>query len=183
MKLKPAPELTIAGWLNTAEPLSLSDLRGQIVLLEAFQMLCPGCVSHALPQARRVAEHFTAHGVAVIGLHSVFEHHQAQGSREALAAFLHEYRIAFPVAMDAPGDAAGERDGLPRTMAAYAMQGTPTTILIDRQGLIRRHSFGAVTDLALGAAIGALLAEGDPGPAPAGIDPALACTPEGCPAP
>ena len=80
-------------------------------------------------------------------------------------------------------DAAGDGGGLPRTMAAYAMQGTPTTILIDRQGRIRRHSFGAVTDLALGAAIGALLAEGDPGPAPDGSDPAMACTPEGCPAP
>ena len=94
MKLKPAPELTVSGWLNTAEPMSLAGLRGQIVLLEAFQMLCPGCVSHSLPQARRIAEHFTAHGVTVIGLHSVFEHHQAQGSREALAAFVHEYRIA-----------------------------------------------------------------------------------------
>ncbi len=40
MKLKPAPELTVSGWLNTAEPMSLAGLRGQIVLLEAFQMLC-----------------------------------------------------------------------------------------------------------------------------------------------
>jgi hypothetical protein len=141
------------------------------VLLEAFQMLCPGCVSHALPQARRIAEHFTAHGVSVIGLHSVFEHHDAQGSREALAAFLHEYRIGFPVAMDAPA----RGDGIPQTMAAYAMQGTPTSVLIDRTGRIRRQSFGPVPDLVLGAAIGALLNE----PETRAAD-APACTPDGC---
>lgn len=168
MKLKSAPELSVSGWLNTTEPTSLADLRGQIVLLEAFQMLCPGCVSHALPQARRIAEHFTAHGVSVIGLHSVFEHHDAQGSREALAAFLHEYRIGFPVAMDTPA----RGDGIPRTMAAYAMQGTPTSVLIDRTGRIRRQSFGPVPDLVLGAAIGALLNEPETR--------AAACTPDGC---
>lgn len=168
MKLKTAPELQTAHGFNTQEPLTLAGLRGQVVLLETFQMLCPGCVSHALPQARRVAEHFTAHGVSVIGLHSVFEHHDAQGSREALSAFLHEYRIGFPVAIDAPA-----REGaLPRTMAAYAMQGTPTSVLIDRAGRIRRQSFGPVTDLVLGAAIGALLNEPE--------TPATACTPEGC---
>jgi len=171
MKLKTAPELRTAHWFNTRDPLTLAGLRGQVVLLETFQMLCPGCVSHALPQARRVAEHFTAHGVSVIGLHSVFEHHDAQGSREALSAFLHEYRIGFPVAIDAPA----REGGIPQTMAAYAMQGTPTSVLIDRTGRIRRQSFGPVTDLVLGAAIGALLNEPEMLAAEA-----PACTPDGC---
>jgi hypothetical protein len=39
------------------------------------------------------------------------------------------------------------------------MQGTPTTLLIDRQGRLRLHQFGHVDDLRLGAAISALLAE------------------------
>ena len=49
---RPAPPLEAARWFNTVEPLTLDLLRGRIVVIEAFQMLCPGCVSHGLPQAR-----------------------------------------------------------------------------------------------------------------------------------
>ena len=148
-----APELVVREWLNTSQPLSLKALRGKVVLIKAFQMLCPGCVSHALPQAQRVAQIFSSDDVAVIGLHSVFEHHKAQGSRDALEAFLHEYRINFPVGIDM------HRDGhpLPTTMSAYGMQGTPTTLLINRQGALIMHQFGLVDDLVLGAKIGDLL--------------------------
>ncbi|MDY0012031.1 MAG: hypothetical protein RBS40_03965 [Rhodocyclaceae bacterium] len=44
-------------------------------------------------------------------------------------------------------------------MGAYAVQGTPTVVLIDRQGRIRRQAFGPVDDLDLGGALGRLLAE------------------------
>ena len=156
-----APELQVACWLNSDEPISLESLRGKVVVLEAFQMLCPGCVSHGLPQATRVAEAFDRDQVAVLGVHTVFEHHAAQGTRAALTAFLHEYRIAFPVAIDQPA-AAG---GIPKTMAAYRMQGTPTLALIDRDGRLRRQSFGHVDDVALGAEIMALVQEGSGRPA------------------
>ena len=44
-------------------------------------------------------------------------------------------------------------------MRAYAMQGTPTTILIDAQGRLRRQVFGIHDDLLLGADIQGLLLE------------------------
>ena len=37
-------------------------------MIEAFQMLCPGCVSHGLPQAQRI-QHAFGDAVAVLGLH------------------------------------------------------------------------------------------------------------------
>lgn len=155
MLLRIAPELIASHWLNVDSPLTLRDLRGRVVLIEAFQMLCPGCVSHSLPQAKRVADTFSRDDVVVIGLHSVFEHHAAQGTRDALEAFLHEYRITFPVAIDAPGD----EGGLPKSMTAYGMQGTPTLILIDRQGRLRKQKFGMEHDLMLGAEIMTLIKE------------------------
>src|SRR3546814_19438268 len=88
-----APEWQVDRWLNTREPLSLATFRGRIVVAVAFQMLCPGCVAEALPQAQRAAASFAAADVAVIGLHSVFEHHAAQGTPAAPAAVRHEYRI------------------------------------------------------------------------------------------
>ena len=61
-RLRPAPEFVISEWLNAAEPVSLDRLRGRVVMIEAFQMLCPGCVSQGLPQAQRVRETFREAG-------------------------------------------------------------------------------------------------------------------------
>jgi len=154
---QPAPAWTTSEWFNTETPLQLSDLLGRVVVLHAFQMLCPACVHHGLPQAQRVHATFAAQDVAVIGLHTVFEHHAAM-TPVSLRAFLHEYRIGFPVGVDAPGT--GPHDPIPVTMQAYALQGTPSLLLIDRKGQLRHHAFGATDDLALGAAIAMLAAEG-----------------------
>jgi hypothetical protein len=151
------PAWSIAEWLNTPAPLTLVSLRGRAVLAVAFQMLCPGCVSQGLPQAQRARALFSENDLAVVGLHTVFEHHQAQGSAAALKAFLHEYRIGFPVGIDAQ-DAAG-----PVTMRAYGMRGTPTTLLYDRAGNLRLHQFGHLEDMALGASIVLALGAGEGG--------------------
>ncbi|WP_277587920.1 hypothetical protein [Pseudomonas chlororaphis] len=84
-----APAWQVERWFNTPEPLSLERLRGKVVVLEAFQMLCPGCVSEGLPQAQRAQATFSPQQVAVIGLHTVFEHHQAM-TPVSLEAFLYE---------------------------------------------------------------------------------------------
>ena len=149
------PAWQVREWLNTDAPLSLQSLRGKVVLLEAFQMLCPGCVSHGIPQAQRARQAFPEDALAVVGLHTVFEHHEAQGSAAALKAFLHENRVRFPVGIDAHADG----DPIPLTMRAYAMQGTPTLLLYDRGGRLRLQRFGSIEDMALGAAIATLLAE------------------------
>ncbi len=152
-----APAWHTTTWLNTDEPLSLERLRGRVVVLHAFQMLCPGCVAHALPQARRVAELFAGKPLVVVGLHTVFEHHEAMGIA-SLRAFVHEYRITYPVGVDMPSP---DGQPIPRTMAAYEMQGTPTTVLIDAQGRQRSQVFGVHDDLLLGAEIATLLAQVD----------------------
>ena len=148
-----APELRVARWVQGG-PLTLASLRGRVVLLEAFQMLCPGCVTHALPQAKRVQQAFRSEDVTVLGLHTVFEHHDVTGP-DALAVFLSEFRYTFPVAVAAHVDG----DPLPPTMRDYDLQGTPTTLLIDRAGRVRHRFFGAIDDLRLGAHLGRLVAE------------------------
>jgi hypothetical protein len=155
MDARLAPAWHVTDWLNTDLTLSLEALRGRVILVHAFQMLCPGCVERGLPQAKRVAALFRDAPLTVIGLHSVFEHHAAM-QRTSLEAFLHEYRIEFPVAIDAPDPAGGR---IPLTMQAYGMQGTPTTLLIDAEGRLRRHVFGVHDDLLLGAELQTLLLE------------------------
>ena len=147
------PELAVTRWFNTTEPMTLAALKGRVVALVAFQMLCPGCISHGLPQARKLSQNFNADEVAVIGLHSVFEHHAAM-SPDSLAAFIQQFGWEFPIAVDTP-----DGDGLPKTMAAYEMRGTPTVLLFDRQGRLRRHYFGQLDDMRLAAEAMALSIE------------------------
>ncbi len=150
-----APEIVAESWVNTPHPLTIAGLRGQVVLLHAFQMLCPGCVLHGTPQAQNVHRGFASRGVQVIGLHSVFENHAVMG-RAALEVFVHEFRLTFPIAVDRPGPAG---QPIPQTMQAYGLRGTPSVVLIDRAGRVRLNHFGQIDDLELGARLGGLLAE------------------------
>ncbi|MFQ5557904.1 MAG: peroxiredoxin family protein [Acidimicrobiales bacterium] len=150
-----APELCISEWFNTDDAISLADLEGEVVVIEAFQMLCPGCVSHGIPQAQRIQQVF-GRDLTLLGLHSVFEHHAAM-TPVSLAAFLHEYRVSFPVGVDSQQ----ESSHIPMTMSRYGLRGTPSLILIDRSGMVRLNAFGQHDDLVIGAAIARLLDEPD----------------------
>lgn len=158
MTPRPAPAWSVSRWLNVGDAPTLASLHGRVIFLHAFQMLCPGCVQHAVPQSLKVAAAFAGTDLAVIGLHTVFEHHHAM-QPEALQVYLHENRVQYPVGVDAYGDDDAIRHPIPLTMQAYAMQGTPTLVLIDRKGRLRRQQFGLLDDLRLGAEIATLLAE------------------------
>ncbi|MCY3992418.1 MAG: redoxin domain-containing protein [Caldilineaceae bacterium] len=146
-----APELSVTRWFNTKANLTLANLRGEVVVIEAFQMLCPGCVSHGIPQAQRIQQNF-GDDVTLLGLHTVFEHHEAM-TPVSLEAFLHEYKITFPVGVDAhtPGEPT------PVTMGRYRLRGTPSLVVIDRAGQLRVNAFGHIDDLPLGAALARLI--------------------------
>lgn len=148
-----APELAVSQWFNTDTPISLAGLRGEVVVIEAFQMLCPGCVSHGIPQAQRIQQHY-GRDLRVLGLHTVFEHHAAM-TPTSLEAFLYEYRIQFPVGVDEHL----EGDDTPVTMRRYGLQGTPSLIMIDRVGRLRAQAFGQHEDLILGGLITRVLDE------------------------
>ncbi|WBY03554.1 TlpA disulfide reductase family protein [Ramlibacter tataouinensis] len=151
----PAPEWDAGEWLNTRAPLTLASFRGKVVVLHAFQMLCPACVQLATPQMQKLQALFEGGEVAVVGLHTVFEHHEAM-TPLALKAFAYENRLTFPIGIDRH-----DGDAIPVTMRAYGFQGTPSLVLIDRQGLMRFHGFGHQPDLRLGVLVGSLVAEGD----------------------
>lgn len=157
-----------SAWLNGAAPAT----DGKVVAVHAFQMLCPGCVAHGIPQASKLQQAFPE--LVVIGLHSVFEHHDVMTPR-ALEAFIHEYRLPFPVAVDraVPGSP------IPATMQHYQLRGTPSLLLFDREGQLRLNHFGRIDDMVLGGVIGQLLSEAAPAQASA-PHPARAASKPGC---
>lgn len=171
----PAPPLQVAHWFNTPRPLTLEALRGRVVVLHAFQMLCPGCVEHGIPQARRVHEAFAQDQIAVVGLHTVFEHHEVMGSAAALQAFIQEYRLRFPIGLDQPDPPRS----IPLTMQSLSLRGTPSLVVLDAQGRVRLHHFGPFDDLRLGTLLGRLLAESAAAPPQT----AGSCDADGCPRP
>ncbi|MFU8877341.1 MAG: TlpA family protein disulfide reductase, partial [Wenzhouxiangellaceae bacterium] len=150
----PPPDWSVEQWLNASGPLTLEGLKGRVVMIHTFQMLCPGCVQHAVPQAERIHQKLAGDDLIVVGLHTVFEHHDAMGP-DALRAFLHEYRITHPIGIDRP--VPGER--VPATMQRWQLRGTPSLVLLDRTGCLRLHRFGRVDDLELGLMLGRLLGE------------------------
>ncbi|MCS6971385.1 MAG: hypothetical protein N2Z22_02705 [Turneriella sp.] len=147
------PEILASEWLNSP-PISLAEQRGKVVLVYAFQMLCPGCVVHASPQVKKVFEFYSREILTVIGLHSVFEHHEAMGV-QSLKAYLYEFRYNFPVAVDRHTGG----NPIPDTMAKLQLRGTPSLLLVDKRGRLRKHFFGTVDDLHLGTELGLLLGE------------------------
>ena len=147
-------EFIASEWLNTAEPLTLSSLRGKVVVVHAFQMLCPGCVTHGIPQAGVINDIFPRDKVQVIGMHSVFEHHDVM-TVKALKVFLSEYRVNFPVVVDKPSP----KKPVPQTMLAWQLQGTPSLIIFDQGGKLRLKHFGRLGDMQVGASIAGLVNE------------------------
>lgn len=148
-----APELAVSEWFNTPKPLTLSALHGRPVFLHSFQLLCPGCVAQSIPQVQRIERVFADTDLQVIGIHTVFEHHAAM-MPVTLRAFLHEYRIKSPVGVDR----AEEGSDIPLTMRRFGLRGTPSSVLIGRDGTILHHMFGVEDDIAVGARIAMALA-------------------------
>lgn len=152
------PELAVSRWFNTEEPQTLAKLKGRVVVLLAFQMLCQGSRKHGLPQAHRFTQRFAPREVAVIGLHTVFQNHEEM-SPEKLEDFIEKSGVRFPIGVDAP---AGAKP--PKTMTAYELRGTPSILVFDRQGRLRRHYMGEVDDIRLAADTMALAIEENDAP-------------------
>ena len=85
------------GWINTAGPIDLKQLRGKFVVLDFWTYCCINCM-HVLPQLKRL-ERAYPNEVVVIGVHSAkFE--TEQESKNIMEAVL-RYEIEHPVVNDA----------------------------------------------------------------------------------
>lgn len=148
-----APEIAASGWLNTPSPLSLEQIKGRVVAIYAFQSRCQGCLQKALPQAKELWREYPRTDLEVIGLHCPFES-ASRLDLDALTAMLAENGIEFPVAIDADG-ALWQTE----TFERYSMQGTPTVVLIGRNGKRRLQRLGHISGDDLRDAVETLIAE------------------------
>jgi DNA-binding beta-propeller fold protein YncE len=118
-----APELDGGvGWLNTASPLKLKDLRGKIVLLDFWTYCCINCI-HTLPDLAKLEKKYPKE-LVVIGVHSAKfkEEKLSENIRKAIL----RYEISHPVVNDADMT----------IWDAYGVESWPTLVLIDPEGYI-----------------------------------------------
>jgi thiol-disulfide isomerase/thioredoxin len=140
-----APELAGRGWLNTAGPIRLRDLRGRFVLLDFWTFCCINCL-HVLDEMRPVEDKY-ADELVVVGVHSPKFVHEADP--DALVAAVERYGVHHPV-LDDPELA---------TWEAYAARAWPTLVLVDPEGYVVAHYAGEGHAHAIDALLSRLVAE------------------------
>jgi hypothetical protein len=118
---QPAPLLSVSGWVQGG-PVNFDQLTGRVVLVEVFQVNCPGCFLYALPQAIYLHQRYADQGLSVLGVATAFEDfdtnnlnnlvrlaEKGQVVGETLLALSQRgelidgclpHRIPFPLAMD-----------------------------------------------------------------------------------
>jgi thiol-disulfide isomerase/thioredoxin len=139
-----APELEGGvGWLNTAGPIRLKDLRGKIVVLDFWTFCCINCI-HTLPDLAKLEKKY-ANELVVVGVHSAkFDNEK---DTEAIRKAILRYEISHPVVNDARQ----------RIWKAYGAQSWPTIFLIDPEGYIVAVGSGEGLGEALDREIGKLV--------------------------
>jgi thiol-disulfide isomerase/thioredoxin len=118
-----APELSAEKWLNTEgdKPVSLADLKGQVVLLDFWTYCCINCM-HIFPDLHYLEHKYAEQPLVVIGVHSgkFDEEKDADHIRQAIL----RHNITHPVAVDSQY----------KIWNAYGVPGWPTLVLIDPEG-------------------------------------------------
>ena len=196
-----APSLKVSEWVQGLET-NFDQEKDHVVLVEVFQVNCPGCFLHGIPEAINIYNKFKDDGVRVLGVATAFEDFDKNtldnlklllqtgevigDTKQALIQYGKlddrklQYKIPFPVGMDSlkkiAEDASQERimefiynqlpnfDSQPddykkqiiqrtkdhmnskeyeaETFEMYSLQGTPSSIIVDRKGILRDISFG-----------------------------------------
>ena len=128
--LGPAPEFVgIAKWLNVDSPLTMSDLRGQIVLIDIWTYTCINCI-RTLPHVTRWYNTYKDNGFVIVGVHT--PEFEFEKKTENVEKAIKQYGITYPVAQD--NDFA--------TWNAYNNRYWPAKYLIDAKGNILYKHFG-----------------------------------------
>ena len=202
-----APRIKVSEWVQ-GRPIDTTQEKGNVVVVEVFQVNCPGCFLYGLPQVIDLYRRRRSDPVTIFGLATAFEDYDKNtlanlrlllSTREVIGETLRAlreygqlqpgnklpYSIPFPVAMDLvvkesvpvtdsrimdfiESNVEGyrsysERDKLDifervrqylntkkysaKTFEEFSLRGTPSTIIIDKNGRLRKKIFGASNDL------------------------------------
>lgn len=126
-----APDFTLE--TLDGRQMTLSDLRGQVVLVNFWASWCPPCRAE-MPAIERVYRSYKDLGLEVLAVNTT-----NQDDVAAAAAFVQELGLSFPIPLDHTG----------AVSASYNLRGLPSSYFIDEQGVIRSVVVGGPMSEAL----------------------------------
>lgn len=134
---KPAPDFTLAqlgaSGASGNSRVRLSSFKGKPVILNFWASWCDPCNAEAPFLQKTWASRLQQQGAVLIGI-------DGQEQASAAQAFLHKYNIDYPNVQDTLDGSVGIR---------YGVAGFPTTIFIDRNGIVVAKSIAALDEKTL----------------------------------
>jgi len=130
--------------LNTLDgtKVALSDLKGQVLLINVWATWCPPCRVE-MPAIQASYEQYHDHGFAVAAVN-------LQEAPSAVATFMREHQLTFPALLDPDG----------HVSQAYQAVALPSSFFIDRRGVIRAVYHGPMPRSIIAGTVEQLLREG-----------------------
>jgi len=136
-------------WLNSS-PLSMSDLRGKVVMIDFWEPTCINCI-RTFPTNKLWWERYHQSGFELIGVED--PEFDIADSLEHVRAAVKRFELPYPTLVDAQY----------QVWNAYKSNSWPNRFLIDAKGYIRYHIAGEGEDAEFERAIQTLLQEAHPG--------------------
>ena len=136
----PAPDFTLSSLAGTK--VALSDLKGQVLLINVWATWCPPCRVE-MPTIQAAYEQYHDQGFTVLAVN-------LQEDPSAVAAFMREHQLTFPALLDSDGQ-------ISRTYQAVSL---PSSFFVDRRGVIRAVYHGPMPRSIIAGTVEQLLREG-----------------------
>jgi peroxiredoxin len=133
---RPAPAFATT-YLDGA-PLALADLRGQVVLLDFWATWCGPCTTQ-YPHLNHWHAQYASKGLRIVAL--------SDEEPDLVRDYAASQKLAYPIALD-PDD---------KVRAVYFVPGMPSTVIIDRAGVVRYVAVGVTNPVEIDYAITTLL--------------------------
>jgi peroxiredoxin len=130
----PAPEINSER--GYGEYPGLEGLKGKVVVIDFFAHWCPPCKA-AFPDMRKMYDDLKPKGLEIIGVTRYYGYYNAEKNLNKddefarMADFNKEFNINWPLVYDAND-----------SFTSYGVSGIPTSILVDRDGIIRSVHVG-----------------------------------------
>jgi cytochrome c biogenesis protein CcmG, thiol:disulfide interchange protein DsbE len=119
-----APDFTLK--TTDGETYTLSDLKGQAVLVNMWATWCPPCRAE-MPAMEKVYNEYKDQGFIVLAVNNTF-----QDNLREIVPFATQYNLTFPILLDETGDAS----------RAYQVRSLPSSYFINRYGVITEVVIG-----------------------------------------
>jgi len=134
-----APAISADQWVSlpvgTKAP-TPESLKGKVIYLYCFQSWCPGCHSSGFPTLQKVSTHFKDDkAVQCITIQTVFEGFGTNTSEKALAMAKKYNLTGIPIGHS------GSKEKRSAIMSGFKTRGTPWTIIIGKDGIVKYNAF------------------------------------------